>query len=166
MTRIDRTEETDRLGAAQFTQHNPVGPKPKCCLQQVVGTDACLTRLAFDRDQTDTITVREPDLWRVLDQHDPLFLWYFAEQGIEERRLSGRRATRDQNRGASADGFSKKLNVVHARLAVNPRALGFQAGFAAIGRERYIDKAVTAYRKSKMTPRRRWAYDLDALAGW
>src|SRR3546814_15917228 len=97
MPGIDCAQEGEGFGAAQLAQDDSIGAHAKRGRYEVVGGRGRLAERAAGRDQADGIVVRQPDLGGVFDQDQPFLDRYFADQRIEEGRLTRRGAAGDQD---------------------------------------------------------------------
>ena len=116
MAGVDRAQEANAFGAAPFAQHDPVGAQAQRGLQQFVGGDLGFAQFALDRDQPDAVFAGQPELGRILDQHDAFVTRDFAEHGVEERRLAGACPTRDEDGAPLADRLTQKGDRLSLRI--------------------------------------------------
>ena len=55
VARVDRAKKADRLAAAQFPKHDPVGAQAKRGLNEIIGTDPGFAQFTLYCDQADAV---------------------------------------------------------------------------------------------------------------
>src|SRR3546814_19290971 len=103
MPGIDCAQEGEGFGAAQLAQDDAIGAHAKRGRYEVVGGHGRLAERAAGRDQADGLVVRQPDPGGVFDQDQPFLDRYFADQRIEEGRLT-RRGAAGESKEEHRDG--------------------------------------------------------------
>src|SRR4029450_5252203 len=109
-------------------------------LQQVVGRDASLARLALHGDQADAVAAPETNFRRVLDEDHALMLRDLSQQSVKEGRLAARRAARDEDRRIAADGLPKKFDVARSLGMLVPWLHDIHLGLARASRQRNLQQ--------------------------
>ena len=95
---VHRLEHVERLGAADLADDDPVGPHAERVADQVADADLALAldvrRARLERDDVPLLQLQ---LGRVLDRDDPLVAGDEGGDGVQERRLAGAGAARDED---------------------------------------------------------------------
>src|SRR6185295_18389848 len=95
MTRVQRLQQIEGLGAADLTDEDAIRPVPQCCAKQICDGDwwqrgllskRCLRAAGL---QPKDVRFVEVNLRRLLDQDDPVSIGNVSREGIQKSRLPG-----------------------------------------------------------------------------
>ena len=108
VARVHRLEHVERLGAADLADDDPVGPHAECVADELADADLALS---FDvrrtRLERDDVPLQQPQLGRVLDGDDPLGRRNEGGDGVQQRRLAGAGAARDEDVQLALDALAR-----------------------------------------------------------
>ena len=122
VARVHRLEHVDRLGAADLTDDDAVGPHAQSVPHEVADAHLALPldvgRPCLERDD---VLLVELQLGCVLDRQDPLAVGDEARHHVQERRLADARAARDQDVQLPAHAALEHLDELRARACPGRR---------------------------------------------
>ncbi len=118
MARVHRLEHVDRLGAANLTDDDAVGPHAESVPHEVADANLALPLdVGRPRLERDDVLLVELQLGCVLDRQDPLAVGDETRHHVQERRLADARAARDQDVELPAHAALEHLDELRRQRA-------------------------------------------------